>query len=63
MKTYYVAYTTDDHPSEIETEEFDFEDDIPINQSTVCEKIEQTHYSWYDRVSVHQVISWSKVEE
>lgn len=62
MKTYYVAYTTMDHPSEIETEEIDFTDDAKINQQTVVEEIKNTHSSWYDRIRIRQVIAWSKIE-
>lgn len=63
MKTYFVAYTADKHPSEVETEEIDFEDNTPINQWTIKEVIESLHNDWYDRVFVRQVISWSKIEE
>ena len=62
MKNYWIAYTTTDHPTEIQTEEYDFEDNIPINQQTVKEKIE-SHSDWYNYIRVNQIISWSKIEE
>lgn len=55
------TYTTD-HPTEIQTEEYDFEDNIPINQQTVKEEIEN-HSGWYNYIRVNQIISWSKIEE
>lgn len=62
MKSYWVSYTTTDLPTEIQTEEYDFEDNIPINQQTVKEEIEN-HSDWYNYIRVNQIISWSKIEE
>ena len=62
MKSYWIAYTTQDHPTEIQTEEYDFEDNIPINQQTIKEEIEN-HSDWYNYIRVNQIISWSKIEE
>ena len=62
MKSYWIAYTTTDHPTEIQTEEYDFEDNISINQQTVKEEIE-SHSGWYNYIRVNQIISWSKIEE